>query len=319
MAMPSRARDAVGIMPWMPFVMATLRDLWRGARRRMMPAGPSLRDSRMLHVYSKGGGVGDELIAACAIQAAVRRQPGLEIVYHARFQTLLDGLAGPRTVAPFDETYLRQNSKGLTYAHKHSLPIPKQMTAQLGVPDADDFSLDLPERPIRLPAGWPAGDNPRILVQVSASGYTPNKQWPLKHWQALIEELPEGFSVIEVGTVTAFSTPPRHPGWCSLAGQTSLEEFASCFRACSAFVGPVSGGMHLAHAFRVPSVIITGGYEAANFPYPLATQIGSGVECAPCWLRTPCPHERRCLREISPETVTKALFRHLGFERHVHG
>lgn len=263
-------------------------------------------------VFSKGGGLGDELMVLCAIQAVRRKQPALDIAFCARNHQLLNGAIGVGAVRSFDSAAAARTGIGISYSERHELPILKQMTAQMGVPDADDFSLELPERPLCLPGGWPPGDELKILVQVSGSGWTPNKQWPLDYWRKFIESLPEELSIIELGTHPAFPSPPGHPGWCSLAGQTSLEEFASCFRACGAFVGPVSGGMHLAHAFRVPSVIITGGYEAANFPYPLAIQLGTGIECAPCWLRTPCPYDRRCLREITPERVAGELMKQIG-------
>lgn len=270
-------------------------------RKRMTPRRPG---EGVLDVYSKGGGLGDELMVLCAIQAAVRKEPTLRISFQARHHSLLHGAPGLEEVRLFD---VRGAGSGITYAHKHPMPILKQMAAQLGVPDADDFALMLPDRPLRLPAGWPDDDAPKILVQISASDWTPNKQWPLEHWATLIESLPPEYSVIEVGAKPAMPATPRHPKWRTLGGQTTLDEYVSCFGAATLFIGPVSSGMHLAHAFRLSSIIIVGGYEAADFPYPRAVQLGSSVECAPCWLRTPCPLDRRCLREIHPEDVVKKI------------
>lgn len=289
----------------------TLLDVCTGRRvTRQRQAGG------VLNVYSKGGGLGDELMTLCAIQAAVRSEPALKIALHARHHSLLHGAP---VIAELRQFEGGSAGMGITYAHKHPLPILRQMAAQIGVPDAHDFALELPERPLRLPAGWPHDHHPKVLVQISASEWTPNKQWPLEHWATLIENLPPEFSIIEVGGSPAMPVSPRHPKWRTLAGQTTLEEYVSCFRAATLFVGPVSSGMHLAHAFRLPSVILTGGYEAANFPYPRAMQLGSSVECAPCWLRTPCPHDLRCLREITPDLARSHLMAHLTGTLGQHG
>ena len=236
-------------MKWLTSLLPSAsRNRDSGAEARAQTAE---RGSRR-HVYSRGGGIGDELIAVCAIQAATRRRGDLDIAYHTRYRWLFEGVTGPGAVFTFDEKHLRESGTGLTYAHKQALPIVRQMTAQLGVPEADDFTVNLPVRSVPLPAQWPGGDQPRILVQISASDWTPNKQWPLSHWTSLIESLPEDFSIIEVGSRPALDAAPRHRGWLSLAGRTSLEEFVSCVRSATAFIGPVSSGMA---SWRAPSAM----------------------------------------------------------------
>lgn len=292
---------------------ALFNALMGGRRRGGEDGGGSL------HVHSKGGGLGDELMALCAAQAACRSQPTLKVTLCARYHVLFAGAPQVCEVQPLHEGNAALRGTGITYGHRQALPILRQMTAQLGAPDADDFRLELPERPLKLPQGWPHGERPKVLVQTSASDWTPNKQWLGEHWITLIESLPHEFSIVEVGAKSVLPVVPRHPGWHTLAGKTSLEEFISCFRAATLFLGPVSSGMHLAHGFGLPSVIIVGGYEAANFPYPLAVQLGSRLECAPCWLRSQCPYDRRCLSEITPDEVRSHLMAQLGGALQRHG
>ena len=249
-------------------------------------------------------------MAAMAIQCAVAYFPALRFTFYTRFHSLLNGLEGPERVLPLPPSP-PQNAIALTYVAKQLLSVPAQMAAQLGVSPAS-FTLTLPERPVQLPASWPSDGRPIVLIQTAASGWTPNKQWPSEHWEKLISSLPDSHHVIEIGTKSALSTPPDHPGWRSLIGATSLDEYISSFRAASLFIGPISSGMHLSHVYRLPSVIIAGGYEATNFPYPLARQLGSALTCAPCWLRTPCPYDRRCLQEISPDEVRIAIMKQLS-------
>jgi len=297
------------LSPGLASFLRRIKRALRGKKERSVVALAETGGERT-HVFSKAGGLGDELMAAMAIQATAAIHPSARLVFHTRFQSLFEGLLGASAVRPLQHP-LPANAVGLTYAAKQPLSVPAQMAAQLGV-TADAFPIQLPERPLHLPGGWPDSEARVVLVQTTASGWTPNKQWPAEYWLQLINRLPAEWKVVEVGTESALEQAPDHPGWRSLVGRTDLEEYISCFRRANGFVGPVSSGMHLAHAYKLPSVIIVGGYEAAHFPYPLARQLGSDLPCAPCWLRTPCPYDRRCLREITPEQVLAELLTQVG-------
>jgi len=78
--------------------------------------------------------------------------------------------------------------------------------------------------------------------------------------------------------------------------------------AADLHVGPDSGPMHVAAAAGTPSVVIYGGYiDPANTLYPGNVALTVPVSCSPCWLRSPCPFERRCLSGISPGSVEEAV------------
>ncbi len=280
------------------------------AKHQTLNVSKADSEGNPINVYSKAGGLGDELMTAMAIQAKSAVHPNSYLNFHTRFHTLFDGLQGANTVVPLQQQLLSTKAIGLTYEAKHHLSVPAQMADQLGV-TADVFSLQLPERPLRLPTRWPDSSARIVLIQTAASRWTPNKQWPTEHWLQLINQLPVEWKVVEVGTESALDQPPDHPGWLSFVGTTNLDEYVSCFRSSDVFVGPVSSGMHIAHAFNLPSVIIVGGYEAANFPYPFAIQIGTSIECSPCWLRNPCPFSKVCLGQISVTQVTSKIMAQL--------
>lgn len=254
-------------------------------------------------VYSKGGGLGDELMTLCALQAAQRKDPSVQFLFYTRFYSLLRGAPSVTEMRPLSPNTILDGAIALGYRHHQKLPILNQLAAELYQPTADDFTLRLADRTYSLASQWPTEADTVVLIQTTASAWTPNKQWPEESWRAFIESLPHQISIVEVGTNSALKTTPRHPKWHSLVGHTTMEEYAACFQRASVFVGPVSSGMHLAHGFGIPSVIIVGGYEAANFPYPLARQIGSDVSCAPCWLRSACPLNLSCLRTITADQV----------------
>ncbi len=94
--------------------------------------------------------------------------------------------------------------------------------------------------------------------------WTPNKVWPKELWRELIPALLDRFDVIEAGTEALFSPDEFGPGFHAWAGTTSLADFVWTLSQATVFVGPSSGGMHLANAFRVPSVILFGGYESPD-------------------------------------------------------
>jgi ADP-heptose:LPS heptosyltransferase len=78
------------------------------------------------------------------------------------------------------------------------------------------------------------------------------------------------------------------------------------------FVGPPSSGMHLANSYRVPSVIIYGGYESPmSYNYPQSEALYNSVVCAPCWKTTECPYARECLHGITPKDVFERMAKRL--------
>jgi ADP-heptose:LPS heptosyltransferase len=195
------------------------------------------------------------------------------------------------------------------------IPPPRPLVTLMG----ECVGLNL--RPSRLepPAVEPSPEvqtrfariaGPRILIQPQASAWTPNKQWPVELWRRLIEMLLDRYDVVEIGTQPLFANVDLGPRFQSVAGATSMADFAWMISQATTFVGPPSGGMHLANAYEIPSVILFGGYEAPDgYDYPWVQRFFTPVDCAPCWLTTPCPYELKCLRAIHPDDVFQAVMK----------
>jgi hypothetical protein len=170
-------------------------------------------------------------------------------------------------------------------------------------------TLDLAQRDC-FRAAWQHLPRPWVLLNRHASGLAPNKEWPAPYWEELIDRMLDWASVIEIGQVEHID-PGRDPDrYLSLIGRTSLTQMVAAIAAADLHIGPISGPTHIAAAFRVPAVVIYGGYEP-----PVCTayegNIGlfSPVPCAPCWLRDSCPYDKKCLHQITPADAESALKR----------
>jgi len=146
------------------------------------------------------------------------------------------------------------------------------------------------------------------LVQRRAGSYTPNKDWPDELWRTLIGMILKTATVIEIGERNEVGEHFATQNYIDLRGKTDRRELVASIAAGDILVGPVSGPVHIASAVRTPAVVILGGYEQPeNAAYPGNKILYTPIECSPCWLRTPCPIDRECLRRISPATVKEAI------------
>jgi ADP-heptose:LPS heptosyltransferase len=203
-------------------------------------------------------------------------------------------------------------------------------------PDSADWKMLQPERPLARILGdslgvdvgdirpsctvdpaevdqfrraWQDLPRPWILVVREAGSFTRNKDWPNAHWETLLDQLLPRCTIIEAGLAPREERRPRsEPHYVDLAGRTSLPQFVAAIAAADIHIGPITGSVHIAAAMGTPSVVIYGGYEhPGSTAYPGNINLYSPVECAPCWLRGPCPHGKKCLHQITPDQVEAAI------------
>ena len=160
----------------------------------------------------------------------------------------------------------------------------------------------------------PLADPPSAIALIPGSENTPEKRWPITHWRALIEALPdESFALYGTandapitGAVAAGFNPERVRDF---AGKTDLMTFARALRSSRALVTNDSGGMHLANALGVPLIALFGPTN------PLRT---GPVFATPAIILQPprCPPTGGgSLADLHPETVLAALRDHLAAVR----
>ena len=298
------------------------RRLWRVLRRWLTFLGPDaaifLRwpwplqkpwQRQRLRLCSEGGGIGDELMCTPIFREIKRRNPRCHLTFVSRYPEMFADNEHLDAVEPFSPESVVDAL--LQYDPKPpARPLPALMAECVGLKLKSAERLDPPPTAStpELQARIAAVPLPRVIIQPQASRWTPNKQWPVELWRELVEALLPRFGVIEVGNESIFTAPPASDHFVSVAGTTSLKELAWVVSQGAVFVGPPSGGLHLANALKVPIVAIFGGYEAPyGHDYPFAGSFFTPVPCAPCWLQTPCPYELKCLHAIRPEVVFQAI------------
>jgi len=295
----------------MPALADRLARRWGWAARRIrqaIPEGPLYR-RRELHLY-RDRAMGDVLLCTSALRELKRRNPDCHVTFYTSFPSLIAGLPFIDRVRPSHEAV----GKALWLCYERSLPPRRHLARLIG----DHLGLDVRDvRPscmldsaerARFREAWKDLPRPWIIVNRHASAWTPNKEWPEEHWEALIDRLLSWASVIEIGQVPHPDSGRDPDRYLSLIGRTSLDQLVASVAAADLLVGPISGPTHVAAAFQVPSVVIYGGYE-----HPVCTayenniNLYSALPCSPCWLRDQCPHGRKCLHQITPAAVEDAL------------
>ena len=269
----------------------------------------------------RAGGIGDVLLCTPGLRAVKRRDPSCRITFHTDCPELLRGLPYIDEVRPTGEA----PAAAVFLAYEDTIPprghLARRMAEGLSVAVRDvvpDCAIRA-DLVARYRAAWGAG--PNLVVQRRASRHTPNKDWPMARWNALLDRLSRRWQVIEIGQASADAGPDAGPEagvapggrYRDLRGRTAIGELVAAVAAADGFVGPVSGPAHIAAAARRPAVVILGGYEAAeNTAYPTQHTLAATPPCSPCWLRTQCPHGLACLTAISVEAVAAAVARALA-------
>ncbi len=195
-----------------------------------------------------------------------------------------------------------------------------------------------------LAGGLPAGARPRLRLAASAitaalgrldlepgrywvfaagAEYGAAKRWPAAHYAALARQL-QGHHQLPVLLLGSAKEAPiceeiaaLAPGACRvLAGQTSLDDAMALIAAARGVVSNDSGLMHVAAAFGKPQAAVFGSTSPQHTPplnpharvLWLKTMRGEAqLDCQPCFERDCRYGHLKCLTDITPQRVEKAL------------
>ncbi len=156
-------------------------------------------------------------------------------------------------------------------------------------------------------------DRLSVIGLIPGSENTPAKRWPISHWRALIDALPDR-SFILLGTANDQAiTSAIAAGFASarvqdLAGKTDLIAFGDRLRRSRLLVTNDTGGMHLANLLGIPLVALFGPTN------PVRT---GPVFAAPTTILQPpgCPPTGGSdLANLPPSTVIAAVTGLLGVQ-----
>ena len=205
------------------------------------------------------------------------------------------------------EDYVWLNYEWSLPPHRHIARIIGDLLG-LDVRDVRPSCAVRPDLVERFRNEWSDLPRPHVVVTRRASSYTPNKDWPDR----------------VLGRPRGTPRRPRHRhrrrrtcdrtlgrpagSYLDLRGQTTRPELIAAIAAADLHIAPITGTVHIAAAMAVPTIVIYGGYEHPDCTdYPGNINLYSPVECAPCWLRGPCPYGKKCLHQITPDHVLSAV------------
>lgn len=167
------------------------------------------------------------------------------------------------------------------------------------------------------------GDQP-FLALCPGAEFGPAKRWPEQHYAAVARQFVErGYRVALFGSdndrqvaadIIGLVDEGQRDQCVSLAGETSLAQAVDILSAAAAVVSNDSGLMHIAAALGRPLVSVYGS-TSPGFTPPLSERVSVeniAVDCGPCFQRE-CPQGHlKCLQELKPEQIVRALDRLLA-------
>lgn len=157
--------------------------------------------------------------------------------------------------------------------------------------------------------------SPVVVAHASSGPFgAGRKLWPGEHWQALAVMLRNaGCTVVQLGDDRDYRIRGAH----DFVGKQDIRRSIAIIAKADVLVGIVSSLMHAASAVNTPAIIIYGGFERYQaHGYGNVTPIESPIDCSPCVQAhanmEPCPIHNRCMREIEPERIHRAVMDTLG-------
>jgi ADP-heptose:LPS heptosyltransferase len=306
----------------------------RAARLARWPIPPLAPYRRLRLDVVRRVALGDILLCTPALREVKRLNPACQVTFYttAAYQDLAASCPFIDRVRSIDEA----PPDAVWMFYESAMRRPIRLPDGTVPPDSADWKTIQPHRPLacilgdslgvdvkdvrpscavdpaevdRFRRAWKDLPRPWVLIVREAGGFTRNKDWPNENWEALLDRLLTRCTIIEVGAECREDRRPRpEPQYVDLVGRTTLPRFIAAIAAADLHIGPITGSVHIAAAVGTPSVVIYGGYEhPRTTAYPGNINLYSPVECAPCWLRTPCPHARKCLHQITPDQVEAAV------------
>ena len=165
----------------------------------------------------------------------------------------------------------------------------------------------------------------QLLVIIHTGPTWQVKQWPLDQWQLLTSRLQSelGFRVIQSGHDGYDKRPTARAERVAAAtdwvGTLTLMQVLALLQRASLFIGVDSGLLHLAHIAGIPAIGLFGPTDPQRIQ-PAAEKnmnLRAEVPCIGChhsglsplhWKEN-CPHERRCMSELSVDAVLEQVRR----------
>jgi len=160
-------------------------------------------------------------------------------------------------------------------------------------------------------------DKPTLGINPGAS-YGSAKRWYPEKFAKVAQELSNKYEIVifggpaEVEIANDIETELQKSNvTCqNIAGKTSIKELCQKIGGLDLFVTGDSGPMHVAAAFKVPTVAIFGptkDQETSQWMNPQGVIVKREMECSPCMKRT-CPlKHHECMKLLEAEDVLEKV------------
>jgi len=160
-------------------------------------------------------------------------------------------------------------------------------------------------------------EKPTLGINPGAS-YGSAKRWYPEKFAKVASELSEKYNIVifggpaEVDMANDIEKELLNKGVkCkNIAGKTSIKELCQKIGGLDLFVTGDSGPMHVAAAFKVPTVAIFGptkDKETSQWMNPQGVIVKKEMDCSPCMKRT-CPlKHHECMKFIEAEDVLREI------------
>ncbi len=156
---------------------------------------------------------------------------------------------------------------------------------------------------------------------IIASTTRPSKNWALKNYAFVIDELQERFNIktVLIGSKNDFERNEKIIGLTkhkpiNLAGKTNLRQLAELIKRASIFIGPDTGATYISSSVDTNTIALFGSTDPAKFgPFEKDNNIViyKKLPCSPCY-KNICPKIKKnevslCMSLIMPEEVLAKL------------
>ena len=160
-------------------------------------------------------------------------------------------------------------------------------------------------------------DKPTLGINPGAS-YGSAKRWYPEKFAKVAQELSEKYEIIifggpaeiEIANDIETELQKSNIECQNIAGKTTIKELCQKIGGVDLFVTGDSGPMHVAAAFKVPTVAIFGptkDKETSQWMNPQGVIVKREMECSPCMKRT-CPlKHHECMKLLEAEDVLEKI------------
>lgn len=189
-------------------------------------------------------------------------------------------------------------------SHELNSHLMQRIAAKLDYVLQGDFRPYMKLRPEDFAGLQNLPDRFVVMQSSTFSGYTVNKNWVSGRMNEVARRISPLIETIQVGLA------PDEPLDCRLKlnGTLTFRQSVAVISKAQLFIGLEGALMHAATALQVPAVIVFGGYiHPQHTGYSSVIAFKTDTDCAPCFLQTPCPFDKKCMTVISSDRVTEAV------------